>query len=185
MNTGSEANERSGELTHAIAELESFALEPECGLPEEVFQLVSRLTPLLSVDLLIQDDAGRILLTWRHDGAYGPGWHIPGGIIRYKERALDRLHAVARTELGAEVTCDVTCEATCEPIPALVVEHVKPESSNRGHVVSLLYRCRLLTPPAEKLRFDAENPKPGHWQWHTRGAIRLIPEQQMYEPYLR
>lgn len=181
MDTHGDAGEQSGELTRAIAELESFAPKPERGLPEEVFQLVSRFTPLLSVDLLVQDDAGRILLTWRHDAAYGPGWHIPGGILRYKERVLDRLHAVARMELGAEVACD----ATCEPIPLVVVEHVKPESSNRGHVVSLLYRCRLLTPPDEKRRFNAETPKPGHWQWHARGDIRLIPEQQMYEPYLK
>ena len=171
------AGERSGELASTIAKLESLAPAPERGLPEDVFQLVSRLTPLVSVDLLVQDDTGRILLTWRHDAAYGPGWHIPGGIIRYKERALDRLHAVARVELGADVAC--------EPIPLAVVEHVKAESSNRGHVVSLLYRCRLLTPPDERLRFYAEAPRPGHWQWHPRGAIRLIPEQQMYEPYLK
>ena len=25
---------------------------------------------------------------------------------------------------------------------------------------------------------------PGHWQRNTRGPIRLIPEQQMYERYL-
>ena len=81
---------------------------------------------------------------------------------------------MARGELGADVTC--------EPIPLVVVEHVKPESRNRDHVVSLLYRCRLLTPPDERLRFSTEAPKPG--QWHARGAIRLIPEQQMYEPYL-
>jgi hypothetical protein len=66
-----------------------------------------------------------------------------------------------------------------------VVEDVKPESGNRGHVVSLLYRRRLLTPPDERLRFSAEAPKPGHWQWHARDAISLIPEQQVYEPYLR
>jgi len=165
------------ELSRLISELESFVPEPQHGLPEPVFLLISRLTPLVSVDLLVQDGPSRTLLTWRHDAAYGPGWHIPGGIIRYKERAIDRIHAVARVELGADVAC--------EPIPLVVVEHVKPESRNRGHVVSLLYRCRLLAPPDEKLRFNPESPRPGHWQWHARGAIRLIPEQQMYEPYMR
>jgi ADP-ribose pyrophosphatase YjhB (NUDIX family) len=177
MDTHSEVGEQLGELTRAIAEVESFAPAPERGLTEEVFLLVSRLTPLVGVDLLVQDDAGRLLLTWRHDATFGPGWHIPGGIIRYKERSLDRLHAVARMELGADVTC--------EPIPLMVVEQIKPESGNRGHTVSLLYRCRLLTPPSEKLRFNGEAPKPGHWQWHERGAVSLIPEQQMYEVYLR
>jgi hypothetical protein len=52
-------------------------------------------SPELSVDLPVQDDIGRILLTWRHDVAYGPGWHIPGGIVRYKERAMDRIQPLA------------------------------------------------------------------------------------------
>lgn len=167
----------SGELGLSIARLESSVPDPHQGLPEDVFQLVSRLTPLLSVDLLIQDDLGRTLLTWRHDDAYGPGWHIPGGIVRYKEHARDRINAVAQLELGADVAC--------EAIPLLVTEHVRPESKNRGHVVSLLYRCSLLTPPDEKLRFSGETATPGQWQWHARGTAKLILEQQEYEQYLR
>jgi len=170
-------SERSHALASRIADLESLVPVPGRGLPEEVFQMVSRLTPFLSVDLLIQDDPGQILLTWRHDDAYGPGWHIPGGIVRYKEHAADRINAVARGELGAEVTF--------EAIPLATVEHINAESKNRGHVVSLLYRCQLLTPPDERLRFSEETPEAGHWRWHARGAVRLIPEQQMYETYLR
>ena len=112
-----EGGETSGELARTITSLESFVPDPKRGLPEEIFQLVSRLTPLLSVDLLFKTIRRRTLLTWRHDAAYGPGWHVPGGIVRYKELAMDRIHAVARGELGAEVTC--------EPIPLLVTEHVR------------------------------------------------------------
>src|SRR5438105_4861558 len=50
------------------------------GLPPEVFLFLSRVTPLLNVDLLIQDDRGRTLLTWRDDEFFGAGWHVPGGI---------------------------------------------------------------------------------------------------------
>jgi len=35
MDTDGEGGERSGELTLTIAELESFAPEPELGLPED------------------------------------------------------------------------------------------------------------------------------------------------------
>jgi colanic acid biosynthesis protein WcaH len=34
---------------------------------------------------------GRTLLTWRDDESFGAGWHVPGGIIRYKETAADRI----------------------------------------------------------------------------------------------
>ncbi len=40
MDADGEVGERSGELTRAIAGLESFAPTPERGRPEEVFQLV-------------------------------------------------------------------------------------------------------------------------------------------------
>ena len=72
------------------------------GLPKEVFLFISKLTPIVNVDLLIQDERKRTLLTWRDDGFYAPGWHIPGGIIRFKESTATRIQAVGRQELGAE-----------------------------------------------------------------------------------
>src|ERR1700756_3053304 len=97
-----EVPERS-ELSRLVAELEALVPFPQEGLPEPVFLLVSRLTPLVSVDLLIKDELGRTLLTWRDDESYGPGWHVPGGIVRYQENAAHRIHEVARMELGARV----------------------------------------------------------------------------------
>ena len=58
---------------------------------------------MINVDLLIRDDTDRTLLTWRHDAFYGPGWHVPGGIIRFKESAANRIAAVAQGELGTKV----------------------------------------------------------------------------------
>ena len=60
---------------------EALAPNPECGLSDEVFLSLTRLTPMINVDLLIRDGAGRVLLTWREDQFYPAGWHIPGGII--------------------------------------------------------------------------------------------------------
>ena len=37
------------------------------GLPDELFLFVSRITPLVNVDLLIQDDRRHTLFTWRSD----------------------------------------------------------------------------------------------------------------------
>ena len=68
-------------------------------MPESVFLFVSGITPLINVDLLIKDEQHvRSSL-----GAMTSGWHIPGGIIRYKESAADRVRAVAHTELGADL----------------------------------------------------------------------------------
>jgi hypothetical protein len=90
-------------VSAAIGTLQAAAGNPSRGLPEEIFLLVSRMAPLINVDLLIQDEASHTLLTWRNDEYFGTGWHVPGGIIRYKEVAADRVRACAREELGAEV----------------------------------------------------------------------------------
>ena len=67
----------------------------QTGLPEELFYFVSQLTPLINVDLLIKNQQGQTLLTWRDDRFHGPAWHIPGGIIRFKEKIEDRILKVA------------------------------------------------------------------------------------------
>lgn len=155
-----------------VEAIEAAAGDPARGLPEDVFLMVSRLTPLINVDLLIQDENGRTLLTWRDDEYFGAGWHVPGGVIRYKEFAADRVHACAREELGATVSC--------EAAPLLVAEAIDAAQRTRAHAISLLYRCRLVTPPDESRRAGAGVPAPGQWRWHTTCPSDLLPSQQQY-----
>ena len=59
------------EHSEALAVLDSWALDPRGGLPEELFLFISRLVPMINVDLFISDDQGRVLLTWRDDEIFG------------------------------------------------------------------------------------------------------------------
>ena len=80
--------------------IESTINDPQEGLPEVVFLFVTRHTPMINVDLLIRDAEGRVLLTWRDDGyEHSPGWHIPGGIIRYKCQATSETDPLAPLKL--------------------------------------------------------------------------------------
>jgi colanic acid biosynthesis protein WcaH len=158
-------------LRRSIEAIETAIGDPRRGLPEDVFLFVSRISPLINVDLLIQDDASRTLLTWRDDEFYGSGWHVPGGIIRYKESAADRIHACAREELGADVSSD--------PTPLVVLEDIR-EQTTRGHHISLLFRCRLLGPPDVARQAVSDPPGPGQWRWHDRCPPDLIEEQREY-----
>jgi colanic acid biosynthesis protein WcaH len=151
--------------------LEAATADPRRGLPDEVFRFVSRVTPLVNVDLLIQDERSRTLLTWRDDEFYGPGWHVPGGIIRYKESAADRIIACARVELGADVSS--------EAAPLLLSEGFRDEDT-RGHHISLLFRCRLLSPPDEARHAVSDPPSAGQWRWHDRAPDDLLAEQRLY-----
>ena len=158
-------------LRALIAALESALGSPRLGLPEEVFRFVSRITPLVNVDLLIQDEQARTLLTWRDDAHYGPGWHVPGGIIRFKETMAERVRACAREELRAEVAAD--------PAPIHVLEGIRADDT-RGHHVSMLFRCRLVTPLDQSLRAVSDPPSAGQWRWHDRCPPDLLEEQRDY-----
>ena len=131
----------------------------------------SRIMPLVNVDLLLQDVSGRALLTWRDDEFFGAGWHIPGGIIRYKETTADRIRACARQELSAEVSFDQA--------PLLFSEIIR-DQRNRGHMISLLYRCQLLTPLNEAKRSIGDPPAPGAWRWHDTAPRDLLEVQRHY-----
>jgi len=163
-------------LQDLILKIETFISNPSEGLPEEIFLFISKITPLINVDLLIKNDKNETLLTWREDKYYGPGWHVPGGIIRYKEPIKERIHKVALTELGAEVEFD--------PEP-LCINEIIVERRERGHFISLLYKCKLLSPPTEKLKYKGfHKPKNGEWMWHRNSPENLIPVHEIYRKYI-
>ena len=60
-------------LKNLIAELERNVTNASEGLPDEIFYFVSRLTPYVNVDLLIDIPGKGILLTWRDDEYTGAG----------------------------------------------------------------------------------------------------------------
>jgi colanic acid biosynthesis protein WcaH len=158
-----------------FAAIDELAPAPENGLPIELFRFLSRIMPLVNVDLLVRDKELGTLLTWRHDENYGPGWHVPGGIIRYKETAEARIVATARRELGTEV------EFEAEPIH--IEQAIDPVQRERGHFISLLYRCRLLGSPEERLKWNPSSPEAGQWGWHLECPENLIPEQNHYRRF--
>lgn len=163
------------DLRPLISQLESAVGDPRGGLPPDVFLLVSRLTPLVNVDLLIQDADGRTLLTWRDDQFYGKGWHIPGSIIRYKEAAAARIRACALDELGADVTFD--------PVPLMLSESIEPQK-DRGHFISMLFRCVLSGTLDESRRAATDPPAPGAWRWHQGAPPDLLDVHRHYARFL-
>ncbi len=158
-----------------VSAFEKTGINPEHGLGEELFLFVSRLTPIVNVDLLIKDNDGSVLLVWRDDVYYKAGWHVPGGVVRYKERFSERIRAVSRTEVGTDVVF--------EPQPRAVNEIIHPAWKERGHFVSLLFSCRLLGYP-DPLRQADGAPKSGQWRWHKNCPPDLIEVHEIYRKYI-
>lgn len=164
------------DIKKAVDTMESLIENPSNGLPDDVFKLISRITPLINVDLLIKNEQNQTLLTWRDDGYYKPGWHVPGGIIRYKEAIADRIRAVAKIELGTEV------EFKAEPLA--LNERIHPSRKERGHFISLLYQCFLIAPPTESLRYQSGAPQPNQWMWHSACPENILTCHEMYRKFI-
>jgi ADP-ribose pyrophosphatase YjhB (NUDIX family) len=169
------SQEITAEISTLVSKLSALTVDAASGLPEDLFLYVSSITSFVNVDLLIIDEQGRTLLTWRNDSYNEPGWHIPGGIIRFKETFMSRIHAVASIELGAAVKADEQ--------PLAINQVIHPSRSIRGHFISLLFRCQLISAPDEKRQFTSGSPLPGQWHWHEAPPDNLLSVQNMYRPF--
>jgi colanic acid biosynthesis protein WcaH len=144
---------------------------PEIGLPKDIFEAVSRMTPMTNVDLLIKDNENRVLLAWRDDEYAGTGWHIPGGVIRYKETMIERLNLVSRTEIGYPVSYKK--EPMCS-------KELFIDRDTLCHYISFLFACSL---PGDFIP-DNKNLKendPGFLKWHDDCPDDLIELHHMYK----
>ena len=149
--------------------------DPRKGLPEELFLFVTTITPMINVDLLIKDNERRTLLVWRED-KYASGWHIPGGIIRFKETIEQRIHEVAWQELGATVKFQDT--------PVAIRQVIIPHRDERGHFISLLYCCQLQSPLDRARKYLSGRPCNGQWKWHETYPDDMLKVHDMYKNFI-
>ncbi len=70
-------------------------------LNNEQFLRIVEATPLVSIDLVIHDGRGRVLLGLRRNRPAQHSWFVPGGRIWKNERVADALKRIARREIGA------------------------------------------------------------------------------------
>lgn len=162
-------------IKDAIAFLDKSILDPKVGLPEDVFYYISRTTPMVNVDLLIKDENGRTLLAWRDDQYTGKGWHIPGGIVRFKETLETRIKKVIETEIGAEVKFDLN--------PIAINQIINNKQDIRGHFISILYKCLLSSAfiPENKGLKETDS---GFLKWHKTCPDNLLRFHEIYKKYL-
>jgi len=162
-------------ISDAIAILDKQTLNPSTGLPEELFFYISRTTPLVNVDLLIKDENKRTLLSWRDDKYCGKGWHLPGGIVRFKETLETRVKKVAETEIGVDMDFNTT--------PIALNQVIIPEHNIRGHFISILYKCFLHgTFIPENKGLSPEDV--GYLMWHDFCPDNLVKVHEMYRKYV-
>jgi len=161
-------------ITDAISFLDKQVPNPSKGLTKELFHFISRITPMVNVDLLIKDEKGRTLLSWRDDSLHKPSWHVPGGVIRFKEKMEERLQKVAEKEIGTII------EFEHKPI---AINEMIIKRKIRGHFISFLYKCYLPSNFIPENKGLKENDA-GYLMWHESCPDNLIKCHEVYREYM-
>jgi len=91
-------------------------------LPDELFGLVTRHRPIVCIDLLVRDQAGRLLVGLRKNRPAQGTWFVPGGNVRKNERLDQAFKRISLAELG-------TAFARSDARFAGVFEHFYPDNS--------------------------------------------------------
>lgn len=71
-------------------------------LPDETFKSVIQHTPLISIDLIVRNEQGEVLLGKRVNAPAKGYWFVPGGRLRKNETLDDAFVRLVREELGIE-----------------------------------------------------------------------------------
>ena len=157
----------------------SEGIDPQKDLGTDLFVFSSTLMPVVNVDLLVANRQGQFLLAWRDDPHCGTGWHIPGGCIRFKETAEERIKKTAEAELGAEV------EYAKEPCAVfeIISNELRPgleDQSERAHAITLVYVCKV----PERYEINNNNKAPGdvgYLKWFDKLPDDLVQVQNCYK----
>ena len=149
-------------------------IDAKNGIGEDLFLSISQLTPIINVDLFIKNTSNETLLTWRSDKYYGPGWHVPGGVVRYKETLMERAKKVAKNELDLEL----------EEFNGPIAHH---EAFNytrniRGHFISFIFSANIENNLSKK-RQAGKNPNHGEWKWFKACPDNFINNQDFLKKY--
>ncbi|MHA5057144.1 GDP-mannose mannosyl hydrolase [Acinetobacter schindleri] len=71
-------------------------------LPDETFKSVIQHTPLISIDLIVRNEQGEVLLGKRVNAPAKGYWFVPGGRVRKNETLDNAFVRLVREELGIE-----------------------------------------------------------------------------------
>lgn len=158
-------------------------VKSEDGLGQELFLLVSSLTPIVNVDLLVYNGKGQFLLTWRNDSHCGQGWHVPGGCIRFKETFGERIKSVALAELGIS---DIAYDKEPLKVSEIIENGHRDicDQNERAHFVTLVFKCYAPT------GFCIDNQKVakgevGYMKWFDHLPDNLLSIQSFYREIIK
>lgn len=153
-------------------------------LPQGQFELAVGALPLVSVDWVLTNPAGELLVGQRLNAPARGTWFTPGGRVRKGEALAAALQRVAREELGAPLAL----------VPALLQrgqlmgawDHFYPDAAFSPTVptqyVNLPYWAALSAAEVAALRLPV-GEQHGHWQWLAPAQAAALVHENV-KPYV-
>lgn len=142
------------------------AESPDGLLPLVQFQQAVAALPLVSVDWVLTNPAGELLVGQRLNAPARGAWFTPGGRIRKGEPLAAALRRVAAEELGLANEQAGELAQRGEPMGAW--DHFYPDAAFSPtvptHYVNLPYAARLSQAEVSALSLPV-GEQHGHWQW--------------------
>lgn len=112
-------------------------------LSKKEFDIIFKKVPRVTVDLVIKDKRGVLLIKRSIRPDIGK-WHLPGGTVGFKEKLLHAVKRKAREETGLQVRVKQFLG---------IIEFMKWKYPGYSHIVDLVF---LVEPVRGKLRGDAK-----------------------------
>lgn len=140
-------------------------------LPFDDFLQVVKNTPLVSIDLIVENETGEYLLGKRLNEPAKGDWFVPGGRIRKNETLDQAFERITQAELGIRLQRQ---QAQLQGIYEHFYDTNAGEHASFGtHYVVLAYRLcvkqqALKLPVAEQHQF-----------WHWQRAEEILQDQQV------
>lgn len=104
-------------------------------IPENLYRKIVRNMPIVCVDLLIRDSAGRILLLKRRNQPAQEQWWFPGGRVHMNESFLEAVRRKAIQECGLTLCGD--------PYSLGIFELFFDEGGTKYHSVTNLFAANV------------------------------------------
>lgn len=133
-------------------------------LSKQRFSQVIESTPLVSIDLVIEDESGQILLGERLNRPAQGFWFVPGGRILKNEKLADAFVRLTTEELGNEF--DLSQAALLGPYTHLYDDNVFGNEFST-HYVAIAYKLDV-TRSELNLPIDAQHSS---YRWYDKHEL--------------
>lgn len=110
-------------------------------LTREDFLQVVRNAPLVSIDLIVRDAGGMVLLGLRSNRPARGWWFVPGGVVRKDERLEQAFRRISEAELGC--MHELTAARFIGPYEHLYEDNFAGEPGFGTHYVVLAWELAL------------------------------------------